>query len=384
LAILTLNIGSSSVKVGVFARDLKRQATLDLSGLASTPHLRLMREGQRVMDHALTQAEGEGIFPLIVDLLAGQGFTSFDVIGHRVVHGGPDLTRPLPVDADVMVRLGKLVSLAPLHQPFNLEGIRKAQAAFPGVMQVACFDTAFHRNHPPLADLFALPRALHEEGVRRYGFHGISYESVSGQLAARFPDLAAGRVIIAHLGSGASMCALAGGRSMASTMGFSALDGLPMGTRPGQLDPGIVLWLMQEKGMDAQAISDLLYRQSGLKGLSGISADMRVLLASNHPHAREAISYFIARARREIGGLTAELGGLDALVFCGGIGENAPAIRAMICEGLGFLGVTLDMDRNASHGPLIAAPHSRVAVLVVPTDEEATIAAHAARCLDAA
>ena len=280
----------------------------------------------------------------------------------------------MTVDGALLAELDGLAPFAPLHQPHNLAGIRAAMAAFPGVPQVACFDTAFHRNHPWVNDAFALPRALYDEGVRRYGFHGLSYDFIAGELARIAPQLAAGRVVVAHLGNGASMCAIQDGRSVASTMGFSALDGLPMGTRCGQLDPGVLLYLMDQKGMSAGQISDLLYRRSGLLGLSGLSNDMRTLEAADTPEAAQAIDFFVFRCQREVGAMAAALGGIDALVFCGGIGENSRLIRARICERLGWMGIEIDHTRNAANARVISAELARTTVLVLPTDEELVIA----------
>nr|WP_243642112.1 acetate/propionate family kinase [Rhodovulum steppense] len=295
-------------------------------------------------------------------------------VGHRVVHGGPDHAAPVRLTPEVLDALARLELLAPLHQPHNLAGVRAALAAFPQAVQVACFDTAFHRHHPWVNDTFALPRAYYDKGVRRYGFHGLSYDYVSGRLRQIAPDLHAGRVIVAHLGNGASMCGMIGGRSIASSMGFSALDGLPMGTRCGQLDPGVVLYLMQAEGMGAEEIADLLYRRSGLLGLSGLSHDMRTLEQAGTGPAREAIGYFVFRIRRELGGLAAALGGLDGLVFCGGIGEHSAQIRQQVCEGMGWIGMELDETRNTSGETTISADPSRVRILVIPTDEEIVIA----------
>jgi len=263
---------------------------------------------------------------------------------------------------------------APLHQPHNLAGVRAAQAAFPDAAQVACFDTAFHRSHPFVNDTFALPHEFYDKGVRRYGFHGLSYEYIAGVLAERAPHLADGRVVVAHLGNGASMCALQNDRSVASTMGFSALDGLPMGTRCGQLDPGVLLYLMDQEGMDAAAISDLLYRRSGLLGMSGLSNDMRVLEAADTPQARDAIDYFVFRVQRELGGMAAAMGGIDALVFCGGIGEHSRLIRARVCERMGWMGIEIDHGRNAENAMVISSDLARTQVLVIPTNEELVIA----------
>jgi acetate kinase len=292
------------------------------------------------------------------------------------VHGGLDFAAPIVVTDDAMARLTTLVPLAPLHQPHNLSGIAAAQAAFPGVAQVACFDTAFHRAHPFVNDAFALPRSLYEQGVRRYGFHGLSYEYITGKLAEVAPFHAKGRVVICHLGSGASMCAIRNGHSVASTMGFSALDGLPMGTRPGQLDPGVLLYLMDQMGMQPKAISDLLYKESGLKGLSGISNDMRDLEASDDPKARQAIDYFVFRVRREIGGMAAVLEGLDAIVFCGGIGENSRTIREAVLRSMEWIGIELDPQRNHANAEIISSDRSAVRVFVIRTNEELMIARH--------
>ena len=300
-------------------------------------------------------------------------------VGHRVVHGGMEFTGAVAVTQEVIDQLAEFIPYAPLHQPHNLAGIQAAMAAFPGALQVACFDTAFHRNHPFVNDTFALPREYYDKGVRRYGFHGVSYDYISGALAQMAPTLYAGRVVVAHLGNGASMCGLLGGRSVASSMGFSALDGLPMGTRSGQLDPGVVLYLMEHEGLNAAEIADILFNKSGLLGLSGITHDMRTLLASDDPRARQAIAYYCFRIRRELGGLAAALEGLDAVVFTGGIGENADQIRAEICAGLGWIGIELDKMRNSRGDTVISTDFSRVRVLVVPTNEELVIARAAAR-----
>ena len=288
----------------------------------------------------------------------------------------PISTEPVRIDADVLARLAALEPLAPLHQPHNLAPIRMAMAMDPDLPQVACFDTAFHRGHPTHTDCYALPRAFYDAGVRRYGFHGLSYEYVAERLRGMAPELAEGRLIVAHLGSGASMCALSAGRSVDSTMGFTALDGLPMGTRPGQLDPGIPLYLIAQLGMTPGEVTELLYKQSGLKGLSGISNDMRDLLASPDPGAILAIDHFVHRCGLLAGQLAAALGGLDGFVFTAGVGENSPSIRARIAERLSWLGARLDADANAAGAPYISTAESRVALLVVPTDEELMIARH--------
>jgi acetate kinase len=297
-------------------------------------------------------------------------------VGHRVVHGGPDYDRPVLIDHGVVARLERFVALAPLHQPHNLAPIRSLLANFPTLPQVACFDTAFHRTHDAVADYYAIPHQLHTEGVRRYGFHGLSYEYIAKTLPQIAPEIAKGRVIVAHLGSGASMCALKGGRSAESTMGFTALDGLPMGTRPGQIDPGVVLYLISEKGMSASNVQNFLYRDCGLKGLSGVSNDMRELEASKDPKAKLAIEYFVYRIGLNAGMLAAALQGLDAFVFTAGIGENSVDVRARIADQLGWLGVTLDPAENARHAHLISRSDSRIPVYVIPTDEELMIAQH--------
>jgi acetate kinase len=292
------------------------------------------------------------------------------------VHGGPEYAHPVLIDGEVLARLDRYVSLAPLHQPNNLAPIRALLTQRPELPQVACFDTAFHRSHDALADHFAIPRRLYEEGVRRYGFHGLSYEYIAQRLPEVAPDVAHGRVIVAHLGSGASMCALSDGRSVESTMGFTALDGLPMGTRPGQIDPGVVLYLVAEKGMTAGQVEDLLYRESGLKGLSGISNDVRELDGNADPRAAFALDYFVYRIGLHAGMLAAALGGLDAFVFTAGIGENSATMRARIAEKLAWLGAVLDPAANKARETLISRPDSRVALYVVPTDEELMIARH--------
>jgi acetate kinase len=381
--ILTINAGSSSLKFALFAADtLYGLASGQVEGLGTDPALSIKDgEGKRILTDALEGdrfvADHAGAIRTVLAAIDAQfPQARIAAIGHRVVHGGLDFAAPAVVTDNVMQQLTKLIPLAPLHQPHNLAGIAAAEAAFPGIPQVACFDTAFHRAHPFVDDVFALPRAFYEQGVRRYGFHGLSYEYVTGKLAEIAPFHAAGRVIVCHLGSGASMCAIRNGQSVASTMGFSALDGLPMGTRPGQLDPGVLLYLMDQKGMDAKAISDLLYKESGLKGLSGISNDMRELEASGDPRAKQAIDYFVFRIRREIGGFAAVLEGLDAIVFCGGIGENSRLVREAVLEAMEWLGVELDLDRNRAGAEVISSDRSRVRVFVIRTNEELMIARH--------
>ena len=291
-------------------------------------------------------------------------------VGHRVVHGGPDLAEPVLIDESVIAKLKRLIPLAPLHEPHNIAGIEAAMKAFPSTPQVACFDTAFHRSHPFVDDTFALPRSYYDEGVRRYGFHGLSYEYITRKLRKIAPQIAREDVVIAHLGNGASMCAVRDGRAIASTMGFTALDGLPMGTRCGQLDPGVVLYLMAEKKMSAEEISDLLWKNSGLKGMSGISQDMRELEASDSPAARDAIAYFVSRVRRELAGLAATVDGAEAIVFTAGIGEHSWRVREAVLNGMEWMGIDLDAEANRANAQIISAKHSPTIVFVIPTDEE--------------
>ncbi|KHQ52047.1 acetate/propionate family kinase [Mameliella alba] len=377
---LVLNAGSSSLKFGLFRGrhpELVTRGQVERIGGAAQLHLRdadgTALAGTALPGHAA--ADHAGALSAVLHEVKGRfPEAEIGVVGHRVVHGGMEFAAPTRITPEVLRALEQLEPFAPLHQPHNLAGIRAALRAFPEARQVACFDTGFHRNHPFVNDTFALPRAYYEKGVRRYGFHGLSYDYISGALAEMAPTLHAGRVVVAHLGNGASMCGLLGGRSIASSMGFSALDGLPMGTRSGQLDPGVVLYLMDSEGMNAAEISELLYRRSGLLGLSGISSDMRTLLASDDPRAREAVDYFCFRIRRELGGLAAALEGLDAVVFTGGIGENAAPVRAQVCRGLHWIGIELDEARNVANESVISSDMSRVRVLVIPTNEELVIA----------
>ena len=351
-----------------------------IDGIGVRPRLRAASADGSVLVDRTYSPEGVTDLPAAIAeartwLRTLDGF-ELRAIGHRVVHGGPDYARPVLIDSAVLDRLAAYQELAPLHQPNNLAPIRLAMEIDPSLPQVACFDTAFHRGHAAHSDWYALPRALYEEGVRRYGFHGLSYEYVAERLREVAPEIAGGRVIVAHLGSGASMCALLEGRSVESTMGFTALDGLPMGTRPGQLDPGVVLYLIAQRGMSAAEVSDLLYRESGLKGLSGISNDMRDLLASDDARAAFAIDHFVHRCALNAGMLAAALGGLDAFVFTAGVGENSAPIRARIAERLAWLGAELDPAANVAGASRISAPASRVALYVIPTDEELMIARH--------
>jgi acetate kinase len=302
-------------------------------------------------------------------------------VGHRVVHGGLEYTQPVRVDRDVLTALRKFIPLAPLHQPHNLTPIRLMLERMPGLPQVACFDTSFHRTNPPIAQRFAIPAELHDAGVQRYGFHGLSYEYIASVLPKYDAKAAASKTIVLHLGNGASMCALAVGKSIASTMGFTAVEGLPMGTRCGAIDPGVLLYLMDERGMDARAIEKLIYNQSGLLGVSGISSDMRTLLASDEPRARLAVDLYLYRIRREMGSLAAALGGIDAVVFTAGIGENSAEIRRRVCEDARWLGVELDSQANANGGPRIGSALARTSAWAIPTNEELMIARHTRRLL---
>ncbi len=384
--VVALNAGSSSVKFGLF--DVSGAAARGLAEgqveMAGTRRHLVVRGPKGLL--ADTSWESDTVFhdDAIACLLAWIKAECDDFaplgIGHRVVHGGIDFAAPVMCDDDVIARLQSLVHLAPLHQPANLAAIAAARREWPHVPQIACFDTAFHRGHEFAQDAYALPRDYYAAGVRRYGFHGISYEYLLRRLGRIAPDIARGRIIMAHLGNGASLCALRDGRSVATTMGFSTLDGLIMGTRCGQIDPGVLLWLMQEKQMPAEEISDLLYRRSGLRGLSGISHDMRTLEASPDPAARDAIASFAARIRHEIAGLATTIGGIDAIVFSGGIGANAARIRAELLDGMAWLGIALDAEVNirATGGveALISPSGAQPRIYVLPTDEEAMIATH--------
>ena len=382
-AILAINAGSSSLKFQLFRADgpeLQRFLRGQLDGIGTRPRLVATDAAGAVMVDRSWEREAVRDLPAAIaevqDWLRALPGVTIGAIGHRVVHGGPDFDRPVRIDAAVLDRLASYQEFAPLHQPNNLAPIKLAMEINPSVPQVACFDTAFHRSHPAQSDCYALPRALYDEGVRRYGFHGLSYEYVAHRLRELAPGIARGRVIVAHLGSGSSMCALLDGRSMDSTMGFTALDGLPMGTRPGQLDPGVVLYLFAQRGMTPLEVSDLLYRESGLKGLSGISNDMRDLLESPEPRAAFAIEHFVHRCALNAGMLAAALGGLDAFVFTAGVGENSPPIRARIAERLGWLGAELDEAANQAGATRISGEGSRIALHVIPTDEELMIARH--------
>lgn len=388
-ALFVVNAGSSSIKFKLYrivGDDIAPLVTGALDGIGSQPRLKAKgADGAVLVDHSFPPNEiakpsdaqhaiGDWVTPLM-------GEYELIGVGHRVVHGGPHYSHPVIVDDEVLRTLESFIPLAPLHQLTNLDPIRVLRARRPDLPQVACFDTAFHRGHPEIADRFALPRALYDDGVRRYGFHGLSYEYVSGRLREIAPDLAAGRVVICHLGSGASACALLDGRSMESTMGFTALDGLPMGTRCGALDAGVVLHLIEQKGLTAAEVGHMLYHDSGLRGLSGISNDMRDLLASPAPAAAMAVDYFTLHVAQAVARLAVTLGGLDALIFTAGIGEHAPEIRSRVASRLNFLGVQIDEQANAAGAADIDSGSGSVRVLVVPTDEERMIGLHTLKLL---
>jgi acetate kinase len=388
--VLTINAGSSSIKFSAFAVEedtLSQLAVGLIEGIGATPRFTARKTGEEKKAVALDESRGPldhqlGLAAVLDWLNREEGGARIVGVGHRVVHGGPVFTKPLLIDAENLRQLRDFTPLAPLHQPYNLAGIEAALTAFPEAAQVACFDTAFHRGHPRVADAYALPRQFYDEGIRRYGFHGLSYEYIFRRLRKEERRLAQGRVIVAHLGNGASMCGMHDGRSVASTMGFTALDGLPMGTRCGNLDPGVVLYLMAEKNMSPAEITDLLYKDSGLKGMSGVSNDMRELEASSEPTAKNAIDYFVSRVRRGIGGQAASLGGLDCVVFTGGIGENAWRIRHASLTGMKWIGIHLDAAANERGDRIISTEDSPVTVLVLQTDEERMIAEHTAELLD--
>ena len=387
--ILVVNAGSSSVKFQLFSvgeRDrLQRLLKGQIEGIGVHPRLFAKGvKGKTLIDRTWPGADVPDVpaaLAKVVEFLRAEIGSLPIAVGHRVVHGGPDYSEPILIDDAVIDRLQAFAPLAPLHQPNNLGPIRTLRQRQPQLPQVACFDTAFHRGHPEIADRYALPEQFYQEGVRRYGFHGLSYEYIASRLPELAPDIAKGRVVVAHLGSGASMCAIHAGKSVESTMGFTALDGLPMGTRPGQLDAGIVLYLLTEKNMSAGDIEHLFYQDSGFKGLSGTSNDVRDLLASSDRRAKFALDYFVYRISLFTGLLAAAMCGIDGLVFTAGVGENAPAIREAVARRLSWLGLELDPEANAKGAGRISAPGSRIACYVIPTDEELMIARHTLRVL---
>lgn len=385
--ILVINSGSSSVKFALFGADaaLPRRwsGAIEHIGLANGHFHAVDADGVTQIDETADVADHNDALCLLLDAVGQRGSTApLAAVGHRVVHGGPDCDCPLVLTAALEEQLRQLIPLAPLHQPNSLAGIAAVRGARPDLLQVACFDTAFHHSLPRLAKLTGLPREFYGQGVRRYGFHGLSYEFVVNALRRSGVDVDRERIIVAHLGNGASMCALKDGRSVDTTMGFSTLAGLPMGTRCDDLDPGVALYLLAEKGLSIDRVQHLLYEESGLLGISGSSRNMQELLAqSEHSAAVEAVAYYTYQARRQLGALTASLGGLDRLVFTAGIGANAAAIRAKVCTGMEYLGIELDNKRNAASERIISAGNRRVAIEAFPTDEESMIAGHVRHAL---
>jgi acetate kinase len=387
--VVVLNAGSSSLKFCTYSRpqgDSWRLAGRgQIEGIGTAPHFSARDgAGTKVADQALgeTVRDSRGALDALAEWLRGQ-YPGARIIGvgHRVVHGGADFPDPVVVTPDVVARLRALVPLAPLHQPHNLAAIDAVTARLPHVRQVACFDTSFHRGHSAVADLVPLPKEIRDAGVQRYGFHGLSYEYIASVLPRVAPNIAGGRVIVAHLGSGASLCALRKGKGIDSTLGFTALDGVCMGTRPGSIDPGVVLYLFQTLGLDAKAVERMLYKQSGLLGISGISNDMRDLVGNGDPAARLAVDYFVYRVAKEMGALAAVLGGVDGIVFTAGIGERSAPIRKRICEASAWLGLEIDNAANEHHGPRVSSADSKIEAWVVPTNEELVIARHTGQLL---
>ena len=387
---LVLNAGSSSLKFCVFGRPDAEAWRLEsrgqIEGIGTSPRISATNADDGILINQKIDAEvrchEDALNALAAWLKNMYGGGHVVGVGHRVVHGGANFTGPTVVTPQVMAELRRLIPLAPLHQPYNLAAIEAVAERLPGVPQVACFDTSFHRTQPPLAELIPLPREICRKGLQRYGFHGLSYEYIASMLPRVAPEIAAGRVIVAHLGSGASLCALRNGKSVDSTFGFTALEGLCMGTRPGSVDPGVILYLFQVLKLSAQEVESILYKKSGLLGISGISNDMRVLAASSEPAARLAVDYFVYRAAKEIGALAAVLGGIDGLVFTAGIGENGTDIRRRICESSAWLGIQLDAEANSRQGPRISAPESKISAWVIPTNEELMIARHTGALLE--
>ena len=383
--ILTINAGSSSIKFALFpldhpiSPDAEVSGQIDGIGTNATKMVAKNRIGEKIADQAIVgeQVSHDLAFDALLKwFMATHAGWQIVAVGHRVVHGGERYSQPTIVDDTVLSHLTSFIPLAPLHEPHNVAGIRALQVLLPTVPQIACFDTAFHRSQPEVAQTFGLPRALTAEGIKRYGFHGLSYEFIARALP-QHSHRAHGRVVVAHLGNGASMAAMVNRKCVATTLGFSTIDGLMMGTRCGNLDPGVVLHLMETKGLTVKDMTRLLYKESGLLGVSGISQDMRTLLASDKPEAREAVDLFCYRIARELGSLTAAAGGIDALVFTGGIGEHAAEVRRRVCLQSEWLGIRLDPEANARHDIVISAGNSSVDVLVIPTNEEWMMAHHA-------
>lgn len=396
-SILIVNAGSSSLKCSVFDEDggkIRQHFRVKVANLAGPAHLEIYDHSEKAdgilvdkmdisaeeLDVAHSQAHHQAL-SVVMNWLDRNTKFKITQVGHRIVHGGDFYSEPVVITGEVLENLSKLIPLAPLHQPYNLKLVKVCQDLLPGLPQVACFDTAFHSTIPDVARNFAIPRTLTREGVRRYGFHGLSYQYIHNKLTELDADLAQGRIIVAHLGAGASMCAIENGESIASTMGFTALDGLPMGSRCGQVDPGVLLYLMREHKMDADAIEGLLYKKSGWQGVSGISSDMLTLHKNGSSHAQEAIDMFVYRIARETGSLAAAIGGVDSFVFTGGVGENDAEIRAQVAHQNEWLGMKLDEQRNRANEYLISADDSRVKVFAIPTNEELMIARHTSRLL---
>ncbi len=387
---LVLNAGSSSLKFCVFQRPDGERWRLgargQIEGIGTSPRLsvkdaNLRKVADDKLDASSVQNGRDAIGALAIWLRSQYAGARVLGVGHRVVHGGAKFTKPVVVTPEIIAELRELIPLAPLHQPYNLAAIEAVDERLPGVPQVACFDTSFHRNHQPVADLIPLPREVCKDGLQRYGFHGLSYEYIASTLPEVAPAIAKGKVIVAHLGSGASLCALKDGKSVDTTMGFTAVEGLCMGTRPGSIDPGAVLYLFQNLGLSVKEVESILYKKSGLIGISGISNDMRDLLGREEPEAKLAVDYFIYRIAKEIGGLAAALGGVDGLVFTAGIGENSPEIRRRVCEASAWLGIEIDATANEKRAPEISTPQSKISVWVIPTNEELMIAHHTGELL---
>jgi acetate kinase len=393
-ALLTINAGSSSIKFALFRRDTPIPAKPELVGqfdgigAAQGAHLKAKDAQGRTLDDTDLVLSGDHPHRAALDHLVNwlqdhESGLKIAGVGHRVVHGAESYSHPIKLNDAHVTHLKEFIPLAPLHQPHNLAGIEAMRDALPGIPQIACFDTAFHRTQPAIAQLFALPRRITAQGVRRYGFHGLSYEYIADVLPQHLPPAQAdGRVIVAHLGNGASMCGMVGRKSQVTTMGFTAVEGLMMGTRTGALDPGVLLYLMEYDGMDIKKLTNMLYKESGLLGVSGISQDMRELLASDKPEAKEAVDLFCYRIVREIGSLAAAIGGLDALVFTGGIGEHAAPVREAVCRQLGWIGLDFDAGANTADAEDISTATSRVTALVLPTNEEWMLARHTAELID--
>lgn len=387
---LVLNAGSSSLKFCVFQRPDGERWRLgargQIEGIGTSPRLsvkdaNLRKVADELLDTSSVQNGSDAIGALAIWLRSQYAGARVLGVGHRVVHGGAKFTKPVVVTPEVLTELKKLIPLAPLHQPYNLAAIEAVAERLPGVPQVACFDTSFHRDHAPVADLIPLPREICEGGLQRYGFHGLSYEYIASTLPEVAPDIARGKVIVAHLGSGASLCALNDGKSVDTTMGFTAVEGLCMGTRPGSIDPGAVLYLFQNLGLSVKEVEAILYKKSGLIGISGISNDMRDLLGRAEPEAKLAVDYFIYRITKEIGALAGALGGVDALVFTAGIGENSSEIRQRVCEASAWLGIEIDAEANGQNAANISTSQSKLSVWVIPTNEELMIALHTGELL---